>query len=333
MKYPELISSIKKGPLLPLYLIYGEEAFLIQEAASLIIAKGVVAGSEDFNFNVVYSREMPASELVNLCQTLPFMSEKRMVIVKEFDAYKAADLEELLPYLNDPSPSTCLVMLSNQGRFEKKNIVSAVEAHGAVTRIFSLRDGEIISWVTGKAREKGMSMHPDAAQMLWQIVGNDLQKIANELDKVQISVKDKKSITPEDVKAVVGDFREYTSFDLADAIGAKNREKALIILSRLVQEGEAPVGLLASIAWSFRRLAQAKSLEAAGTSADDILKRVRPPVIFHQAKQFKEQMRCYSLAELREVFPVLLAADNTLKSSGTAGRLVLERMILRLCGR
>ena len=99
-------------------------------------------------------------------------------------------------------------------------------------------------------------MQRDAAHYLWQTIGNDLQKIGNELKKVEIFIKEKKTITFDDVKTVVGDFREYTSFDLAAALGAKNREKAFLILSRLIQEGEAPVGLLGSIAWNFRRLMQ-----------------------------------------------------------------------------
>ena len=132
---------------------------------------------------------------------------------------------------------------------------------------------------------------------------------------------------------MIGDFREYTSFDLADAIGRKNREQALLILSRLVQEGEQPVGLLGSISWNFRRLMQAKSMELAGLGPDALMKKLRPPVIFHQASKFKEQMKCFSLVELRRVFEVLLSTDQTLKSSGLGGRLVLERMILRMCGK
>ena len=332
LKYAELISSLKQGKTLPLYLFFGEEEFLIQEALDLIIKKVVDPGARDFNFNALYCRDTPVSEIVNLCQTLPFMSEKRLVLARDFDVLKAADLEELVPYLNDPSPSTCLVMVSNQGKYEKKSVTAAVEAHGAVTRFYPLLDREIVAWIEGWARARGLSLQRDAAQYLWQTIGNDLQKIGNELEKVEISIKEKKSITFEDVKTVVGDFREYTSFDLAAALGSKNREKAFLILSRLIQEGEQPVGLLGSIAWNFRRLLQAKAMEAAGTAPDEAMKKLRPPVIFHQAAQFKTQMRSFTIDELRNAFAVMLSTDKTLKSSGLSGRLVLERMILKLCG-
>jgi DNA polymerase-3 subunit delta len=330
VKYQDFLSSLKQRKISPLYLFYGEEEFLIQEALDLLIKKVVDPGARDFNFNTLYCRETPASEIVDLCQTLPFMSEKRLVIAKDFDALKAADLEELVPYLSDPSPSTCLVMVSNQGRYDKKSVTSAVEAHGAATRFFPLLDREIVAWIEGWARARGVSLQHDAAQYLWQTIGNDLQKIGNELAKVEIYIKEKKTITFDDVKAVVGDFREYASFDLAAALGSKNKEKAFLILSRLIQEGEQPVGLLGSIAWNFRRLLQAKALEASGAGPDEIMKKLR--VIFHQTAQFKDQMKRYTLDELREAFGVLLATDKALKSSGLPGRLVLERMILRLCG-
>jgi DNA polymerase III delta subunit len=92
------------------------------------------------------------------------------------------------------------------------------------------------------------------------------------------------------------------------------------------------VGLLASIAWHFRRLTIVKSLEREGVHSDEAMKKLRPPVIFHQVAQFKEQVRRYTLDELRDVFEALLSADRMLKSSSMSGRLVLERMILRMCG-
>jgi DNA polymerase-3 subunit delta len=331
-KYSDLISSLKQGKILPLYLFFGEEEFLVQEAVALIINKVVDQGARDFNFNTLHCKDTSASEMVNLCQTLPFMSEKRLVIAQAIDAFKQADLEELIPYLNDPSPSTCLLMISNQGRFDKKSVISAVEAHGAVTRFFAILDNEVIAWIERWAKTRGLSIQRDAAQFLWQTLGNDLRKIVNELEKVLIFNQDKKTITFDEVKSVVGDFREYTSFDLAAALGSKNGEKAFLMLSRLIQEGEAPVGLLGAIAWNFRRLLQAKSLEATGIGIEESMKKLRPPVIFHQAASFRSQMKSYTLDELREVFAIMLSTDKALKSSGLKGSVVLERMIMRLCG-
>lgn len=330
MKYNELTASIKQKKILPLYFLYGDEEFLIQEALDLVTEAVVDAGARDFNFNTFYCRDVSAVELVNLCQTLPFMAEKRLVIAKEFDTLKAADLDQITPYLNDPSPSTCLVMVSNQGKYEKKAVLSAVEAHGAVVRVYPLLEREIAPWIEQRAKSRGLAMQRDAAQFLWQVVGNDLQKISSELQKVEISLKDGKTVTIDDVKTVAGDFREYSPFDLAAALGQKNREQALLILSRLLQEGEAPVALLGSLAWNFRRLLTAKAMEAAGAAQDEIMKKLR--IIFHQTGLFKEQMRRYTRDELRGVFSALLAADRELKSSGMGGRLVLERLIVRLCG-
>ena len=330
MKSEELIRGLKQGKILPLYLFFGDEEFLLQEAVDLIISAVVDPGSRDFNFNTVYCKGTSGNEIVNLCQALPFMAERRLVIAREIEALKATDLEELAAYLQSPSPSTCLVLVSNQPRFEKKAIIAPVEANGAVVRFFALLDRDMPGWIESWVRRQGLSIQRDAMQYVWQTLGNDLQAINNELEKAVIFVKERKTITYDDVKQVVGNFRDYTPFDLADALGKKDREAAFLILSRLIQEGESPVGLLGSIAWNFRRLMNAKAMESIGIGIEEIKKKHR--IIFHQASSFQAQLRSYTLGELETAIEVLLNADQALKSSGLNGRLVLERMILRLCG-
>jgi DNA polymerase III delta subunit len=97
-----------------------------------------------------------------------------------------------------------------------------------------------------------------------------------------------------------------------------------------MQEGEQPVGLLGSIVWNFRRLMRAKIMEASGVGYEEIKRKL--VVIFHQSASFQEQMRRFNMDELRSVFSILLNADRQLKSSGLNGKLVLERMILKVCG-
>jgi DNA polymerase-3 subunit delta len=330
-KYEDLMRSLRKGTVLPVYLFFGDEPYLIQEAVDLLIKLTVDVASRDFNFNSIYCKATPVSEILTLCQTVPFMAEWRLVVAREVEALKAADLGTLAAYLEDPSPSTCLVLIADQARYEKKTVVSGVEKHGAAVRFFPLLDREMAPWIDAWMRKRGRSIGRDAAQYVWQTLGNDLQAIDNELQKVLISVKERPTVSLEDVRAVVGDFREYASFDLADAVGRKDREKAFLILSRLIQEGEQPVGLLGSLAWNFRRLMRAKSLEAAGTGYDEIKRKLG--IIFHQSASFQAQMRSYTLEELRGVFEALLYADRSLKSSGMNGRLILERAILRFCAR
>ncbi len=330
LKYQQLINDLKQGRILPLYLFFGEEEFLIQEALDLIVKKVVDPGTRDFNFNIVYCRETGASEIVNLAQTLPLMSERRLVIAKEIDAFKAADLEELVLYLKSPSPSTCLVMVANQRKYEKKSVVSAVEEHGAVVVFYPLDDKDVVTWIINQARMWGLSMQMDAAHYVFQMLGNDLQKISNELQKAKIYLKDKKEVAFDDVKAVVGDFRDYTVFDLVEAIGHKNKERAFLILSRLLLEGEQPVGLLAMLDKHFNKLGKAKGMEAAGIYYDEIKKTLK--VFWRQSASFKKQMQSFTFSELSKAFEVMMSADRALKSSGLSSRLIMDRMILELCG-
>jgi len=332
IKSEDLMRSLKQGTIKPVYLLFGEEPFLVQEALDLIVSKVVDPASRDFTYDTVYCKETSGNEIVNLAQTIPFLAQRRLIVAKEIDALKAADLDELIAYFQSPSPSTCLVLISNQSKFEKKAFIAAVEAIGAVVRFYAILDRDMASWIENWCRERGLSIQRDAVLYVWQTLGNDLQTIANELEKTIISIKERKKITYNDVKTVVGNFREYSSFDLAAALGKKDQALAFLILSRLIQEGGSPIGLLGAIGWNFRRLMQVKAMESSGVGLDEGMKKLRPPVIFHQAAAFKDQVRSYSLMELEKVFEVLLDTDRGLKSSGLSGRLVLERMILRICG-
>lgn len=331
IKRSQLISDIRRGNVLPLYLFYGEEEFLIREAVDLIVQKIVDPGTRDFNFNTLYCREASASDIIGIAQTLPFMAEKRLIIARDIDAFKAADIEVLIPYLRDPSPSTCLVMLSNQRKYDKKTVISAVEqGGGAVVAFYALQETEAREWITGWARMRGISIAAEAVQFVVQVVGTDLQRINNELEKVEIYIKDRKTISLEDVRKVVGDFREFTPFDLADAIGHRDRQKAFLVLTRLLQEGEEPVGLIGAIAWNMRRLLRAKAMESSGMGYEEIKKRLN--VLWLHSASFREQMNMFSLPELRGAFGVLLQADRQIKTGGLEARLLLDRLIMKLCG-
>lgn len=329
-KYDDLMRGLRKGALLPAYLFFGDEEFLIQEALDLVIEKAVDPAARDFNFTTLYCKETSGNEIVHQCQTLPFMADRRVVIAKEVEALKAADAEELISYLHAPSPSTCLVLIAHQPRYDRKAVISAVEAHGAAVRFFPPLDREMLPWIEGWARQRGIAIQRDAAQYVWQTLGTDLQAINNELQKTVIGIQGNKTIRLEDVQAVVGDFRDYASFDLADAIGRKDRERALLVLGRLLQEGEQPVGLLGMVHWNFRRLMRAKALEESGAGFDEIKKKLF--LIFHQAAAFQAQLRSYRMGELEQAFEAMLTADRAIKSGEMSGKLALERMIFRLCG-
>ncbi|OGW27928.1 MAG: DNA polymerase III subunit delta [Nitrospirae bacterium GWC2_57_13] len=330
IKYPQLIADIKRRKILPLYLFYGEEEYLIQEALDLLVKTVVDPSAKDFSYGSFSCRETPAGEIVAQAQTMPFLSEKRLVIAKDLDAWKAADLEELQAYLASPSPYACLVLVSYERRYDKKAVLAAVEKAGAVTAFYALQERELPGWVAGWARERGKAINADAVQFIIQVVGGDLQKIRNELEKVELAIQDRKTITLSDVQRIVGDFREFSAFDLAEAIGRRDGEKALLVLSRLLQEGDQPLGLLGMVAWNMRRLVRAREMEKAGVGQDEIMKKLK--VMFWQTASFREQMSRYGREELRTAFSLMAGADRALKSSGLRGELVLGRMILELCG-
>src|SRR3989304_8019911 len=114
MNYSELIKNIEKGKIEPLYLFYGEEGFLIDEAVKKIVSVIVEPSNRDFNLEFLRGGETSCEEIISKAQTLPFMGEKRVVIVKDIDEIKASGAERLMEYCSNPSPSTCLIFTANK---------------------------------------------------------------------------------------------------------------------------------------------------------------------------------------------------------------------------
>lgn len=329
MKHEELLAAVRKGRLLPVYLLHGEDGFRIREALELFGGTVVDDANRDFNATTIYCRDTPVSELVGISQTLPFLSAKRLVVAKDVDLLNAAASKELQAYLHDPSPVTCLVMVVNKILKETDALFKAANEHGALIAYYAPLDRDAPAWIEAWARRHSLSIQRDAVVYLQQIAGNDLQSLENELQKIQLAITDKKTVTLQDVMFIAGDYREFTAFDLAAEVGRKNIGQALAILSRLLQEGESAVGLLTVIEREFRRFVRAKDMAASGVAQGDIEKKFR--VVFHKLDIFREGMRKQTMDGLRAAFPALQEADRALKSSGIQDRLVLERLLITLC--
>src|SRR3972149_1960567 len=107
MTQTELLRDIEKGKILPVYLFCGSEKYLMEEALKKVVALLVAPASRCFNYNLFQGSDTTAEAVIDVAQTVPMMARMRLVVVKDADKFKSAELERLGRYLKDPSPSTC----------------------------------------------------------------------------------------------------------------------------------------------------------------------------------------------------------------------------------
>jgi DNA polymerase-3 subunit delta len=310
MAVADLKRELAAGRVAPIYLIVGRkikesvsfEPFLRDEAIAAI--REAVMGSDEanvaaFNYDMVYGDETDASEIYTLCSNLPMFAARRLVVVRDAGDLRAKDAERLLPYLDAPVDTTCLVLAARKVderlKFFKalKGVATAVVCASLDTRALSL-------WLREQAATLGLSLDDPARVLLQEASSGDLGVLRREMEKLAAYVAPGKAVTVADVEAVQGADTGGSVHDLLDALERKDRAGALRLLSKVLDAGESPLKVLGFLAACWRN-------------------KWRP-------RRFSEEM-------LRD-FEQFREADSRLKGGGGGrgnDRLVLERMALNLC--
>jgi len=179
-----LLSAIKKKDFAPVYFLYGEEDFLIDEVVDAIVAGTVDTTTKGFNLDVVHGNEVDAKEIVSLASSFPMMGERRVVIVKDFE--RVANKELVEPYLDRPSPSTSLVLIASEPDLRKKPypLLKKKSAGGEFKRLY---ENEIPVWIERRVKTLKRSITSEAAALLQAYVGNSLREVSNQIDKLSIA--------------------------------------------------------------------------------------------------------------------------------------------------
>lgn len=229
-KVKHIISNIKKGDIKPIYFLMGEEAFFI-DALSKFIEDNVLSEEEKgFNQTVFYGRDVKIEDLVSTAKRFPMMAERQVVIVKEAQDL-TRDLDNLEAYAENPQTTTVLVLCYKYKKLDKrKKIYKAIQKNGIVFESKKIYDNQIPDWIRRVLAGKGYTISPKASQMLVEFLGNDLAKIHNELEKLQLIVKPGEQISAQTIENNIGISKDYNNFELLNALAHRNVKKAFGII-------------------------------------------------------------------------------------------------------
>ncbi|MFA4909958.1 MAG: DNA polymerase III subunit delta [Desulfobacteria bacterium] len=323
----ELTRHLEKEEVLPVYYLYGDETYLIEETIRNIEERVIPSSFKDFNYEIFYGSENGAPEIINAAQTIPVVSQKRLIVVKDANQLSAKDLEQLTSYISDPSPFACLVFIGEKVNPRAKFFIN-LSKFGAIAQLNHPKDRELPYWIQRLANRFSKKISKDAVAFLMELVGNNLQQIYNETEKVSIFIGEKQTIEIEDLEAVVTDIKVESIFTLIDSVGNKNREKALNLLMKILASGEDHLKILGMIIRQFRLILRAKEMLQKGLTPFEVGDRLGIRKFF--LKGFLKQVDQFSFDELKKAFDQFLSTDLALKSSRVAKRLILERLILDL---
>ncbi|MDP2210270.1 MAG: DNA polymerase III subunit delta [Candidatus Aquicultor sp.] len=325
--------SAKQKPLKPVYLIHGDKK-LIDEALARLKKRISAQFDLDFNYDQFNGAEVSAAKVIQAANTLPFMSEKRLVVVKNAEKLSRDDAGQLAEYAEKPSEFACVVFVSNSAN-KTSRLYKAVEKTGEIAE-YSLKilNKSPTVWIKEQFAARGKLVSDAVARHLLHVVGSDLNRLATEIEKISLYCEDERIIDPDEVDPVVTRSTEVSIFDLSTHIGERNVPKAIELLDQLLTQKEAPLGLLSLIARHFRLILRTKVWTEAGRDSRYLVENLTgeggkklPPFV---VSKYREQSRNFSIEELKRAFELLLKADIALKSSPQPPEAVLEDLVVRL---
>ena len=223
--YESLMSEIKQRKFKPIYLLMGEEPYYIDKVTQFLEDNILTPEEKDFNQTVVYGIDSNAAQIADMARRFPMMAQYQVVIVKEAQNMKGWD--RLIPYFQKPQPTTILVFCYKHGKPDsRKTFMKEMMKNAVVFDSVKKKDREIPVFVENYLKEKNATIDPKAKQMVADAVGNDLSRLASELDKTLIDIGDERKVTPEIVESKIGISKDYNAFELRDAIARKDVLKA-----------------------------------------------------------------------------------------------------------
>jgi DNA polymerase III subunit delta len=250
------------------------------------------------------------------------------LIVKRLDALTPAQQEALLPYLEKPCSSTCLVFVAEKID-QRKRFFQTIKTYGELVPCQSLKQSKIPAWIKQRAQQQKLAMTEETIAYLAERIGPDLMLLANEITKLSLAVDPGRPVQIQDLKNVMGPQQMPSIFDLIRAIGERNSCEALRLLSALLLGGEAPLKVLAMLIRQVRQMWLAKTLTIQGASPAEIAEEVGISSFF--ISELLAQSQRYTMDEIKSAYRDLLAADSRLKRSRVDPQFLLEDLILKLC--
>lgn len=332
------IKQLKQGQVSPLYLCYGTEKYQIQEFIALLEEQVVDREQRDFSLAAFDLAETPIEAVVEEAETLPFLVERKLIVVRDSALFTAAAkeggkvehrVEALLDYMNNPAEHSVIVFVVHHEKLdERKKIVKAIKTAGTVLSFAPLGGNELTQWVVREVEKRGSRIGRDAAEALIAACGVQMSALSVEVDKLCLYAGANGMIDTDTVDQLVARTTEQNVFAMVEHIAGLRLERALGIFYELLKQREEPIKIAALIARQFRIMLQVKDLARQSYSQQQIASQLglHP----YAVKIAGEQARKFEQARLKQILAELAQLDYQMKSGGIDKVLGLELFLLKL---
>ena len=328
MDRKEFTQLLRNSAVQGAYLFEGAEENIKAATLSALRKALLPEGFEELNEAVMDAP--PADAIIAACETLPFMADKRLVIVREHPALtgRAEAEEKLLGYLPQVPDSTVLVFIARGKADARKKLYTTLKKCGGVVTFAPLTEAELSAWVAKAFAGLGKSCAPQVASQLIFTVGTDTALLHTEIEKLSALAGDRGEITAADVQSVATRSLECTVFEMVDAVVAGQQGKAFQLLRDMLTTGSDRLGILAMLLRQFRLMQHIKIMQFEKLSPQEIKQRLG--IAPFAAERCIRQAAGYTGGQVKRAVHICLDAEFRVKSGTWNQEGALEKAMLEI---
>lgn len=319
-----LNEDLKTGNFKQIYLLYGEEAYLKKQYKERFV-KAIIPEGDTMNYSYFEGKNTNPKEIIDLSETMPFFAEKRLIVLENTGFFKNA-APELAEYVKDMPETTHLIFVEEE--IDKRGkLYKAVKACGHIVELKRQDESTLIRWILGIVKKEGKQISESAVRYFIAKVGDDMEKIQRELEKLFCFCMERSEITVADIDEICSTQITNHIFDMVDAVANKQQKKALDYYYDLLSLKEPPMRILYLLTRQFKLLLEVKELERLGYGQKDMASKAG--LMPFLVGKYRAQAKAFRRSELRQIVEAGVQTEENVKTGRMGDVLSVELFLVK----
>lgn len=321
---------IKSGEFAPVHLLYGDEDYLIHQLRDDLV-RAMGGGEGSLNYTHYTGKDIDAASVIDLAETLPFLAERRIILIEDSGWFEGGN-DEIVEYIKSGVCSSTNIIFCESKVDGKRKLYSAVKEAGVISKILKQDEETLIQWIRGKARSVQLNMDDRDAAYLVSIVGLDMFRLNNEMEKLFSYCMGAGRVTRADVEAICSRSVEDRVFEMCSQIALGNKSETLVMYNDLLTLHEKGYKIIILISRHFDQLLKVKELDNGKLSENEIAEKIGKgsKMGWTINKQYRPELKRFSKGKLRMILELCAQMAEKVLSGSMDENAALEMLVVRL---
>lgn len=319
----KILDDIKNKTYNRIYLLYGEEGYLKTQYKNKLVS--AICGDDTMNFSYFEGKGIDIKEVIGISETLPFFADLRLIVIENSGFFKSSN-EELAEYLSNV-PETTTICFVEQDVDRRNKVFKTVKDKGYVCEMATQNVATLKKWILGILDNNNKKITEATLNIFMEKIGHDMENISNEVEKLICYVGDEEVITTEAVQDICVETITSKVFDMIDAMGYKNRSRALDIYYDLIANKESPLLILFMITRQFNIMLQVMELKKIGMDSKGITEKTKlaPFVVTKTLKQIAN----FTYVQIKEALNEGVELETMIKQGNITDKVAVEMLLIK----